>query len=206
MTPRDPRSLSKAELAPEPVAQFRSWYSDAERGGVHMPESMTLATAGPDGRPSSRVVLLKECDERGFVFYTNRQSRKGRELSANPWASLLFHWSALERQVRVEGAVTLVSDEESDAYFATRPYGSRIGAWASEQSVVLPERASLEQLYAEIAARYPGPDVPRPPHWGGYRLEHVEVEFWQGRESRLHDRFRYRRTPDGAWHLERLAP
>ena len=166
---------------------------------------MALATATPDGRPSVRMVLLKGADERGFAFFTNYESRKGGELAANPHAALLFHWWPLGRQVRVEGRVERISDEESEAYFDTRPLPSRLAAWASPQSRPLADRAELERLYAEAAARFPGDDVPLPPHWGGYRVVPDAYEFWQHGDDRLHDRIRYERDGDG-WKRERLAP
>lgn len=201
----DVGALRAEDLAPDPVAQFRAWFRDAEEAGVQLPETMVLATAGADGAPSARAVLLKGVDERGFAFFTNRESRKGRELAENPRAALVFLWPALGRQVRVEGDVSPVDDAEAEAYFATRPRGSRIGAWASPQSAVLASREELERRVAEADAAHPGHDVPLPPFWGGYRVEPDAVEFWQHRESRLHDRLRYRRLADG-WAVERLAP
>jgi pyridoxamine 5'-phosphate oxidase len=211
MTPADLRrdyaraGLSEADAADDPIAQFTRWFDEALAAGLPEPNAMTLATATPDGRPSARVVLLKGFDERGFVFFTNRHSRKGRELAANPHAALAFFWPELERQVRVEGAVTPAGEAESDAYFASRPLGSRLGAWASPQSEVIAGRDVLDRAVEELAARFGG-DVPRPPHWGGYRVSPDAVEFWQGRPSRLHDRLRYARRPDGGWLRERLAP
>ncbi|MFP4905134.1 pyridoxamine 5'-phosphate oxidase, partial [Paraburkholderia sp. BR14261] len=170
------------------------------------PNAMTVATVDAQGRPAARILLIKGVDERGFVFFTNYESRKGRELSANPHAALLFHWVELERQVRIEGKVELTSAEESDAYFNSRPLGSRIGAWASEQSTVIANRETLEAREREVAAQY-GETPPRPPHWGGYRLVPEAIEFWQGRPSRLHDRIRYtRESANVAWRIERLAP
>jgi pyridoxamine 5'-phosphate oxidase len=211
MTPADLRrdyaraGLSEADAADDPLAQFERWFGEALAAGLPEPNAMTLATATPDGRPSARVVLLKGFDARGFVFFTNRHSRKGRELAANPHAALAFFWPELERQVRVEGVVTPTSDDESDAYFASRPLASRLGAWASPQSEVIAGRDVLDHNLAELAARFGG-DVPRPPHWGGYRVGPDAVEFWQGRPSRLHDRLRYARRPEGGWLRERLAP
>ncbi|HEY8340947.1 MAG TPA: pyridoxamine 5'-phosphate oxidase [Egibacteraceae bacterium] len=195
--------LSEADLAPDWLTQLRRWLADAVAAGLDEPTAMTLATATPDGRPSARTVLLKGLDD-GFVFYTNARSRKGRELAANPRAAVVLLWRDLERQVTATGTVAPVSAEESDAYFATRPRGAQLGALASEQSVVIPDRRWLEERVAELAARYPD-DVPRPDHWGGFRLRPDEVEFWQGRPDRLHDRLRYRRDGD-RWVVERLSP
>jgi pyridoxamine 5'-phosphate oxidase len=171
---------------------------------VHEPEAAALATATPDGRPSVRIVLLRGLDDRGVSFYTNRESRKGRELDANPQAAVVVHWPALERQIRLEGPVERLSDAESDAYFASRPHGSRIGAWASHQGTVIAGREELEARVAELAVRYPDA-VPRPPHWGGYLLRPVAIELWEGRPSRLHDRVHFVRDGDG-WRAERLSP
>lgn len=197
--------MDERDLDSDPLRQFERWFDEARTGGVDVPEAMALATATPEGKPSVRMVLLKSADERGFAFYTNEDSRKGGELAANPHAALLFHWQLLGRQVRVEGRVERVADEEADAYFGTRPHGSRLAAWASPQSRPLAGRAELEQLYAEAAARFPADDVPRPPHWGGFRLVPEAVEFWQHADNRLHDRVRYER--DAAdWSRVRLAP
>ena len=197
--------LAESDVAPDPVEQFRRWFDETLAAGLHEPNAMTVATATADGRPSARVVLLKGFDERGFVFYTNYDGRKGRELDENPRAALLFYWGELERQVRVEGAVSRVSEGESDAYYASRPRGSRLGAWASEQSRVVEGREVLEGRIGDLEAEYEGREVPRPPFWGGYRIGPEVVEFWQGRENRLHDRIVYRREGAG-WEIRRLQP
>ena len=196
--------LSEADADADPIAQFNVWFDDAVAAELLHPNAMTLATVD-GGRPSARVVLLKSVDANGFVFFTNYESRKGHELAANPAATLLFFWAELERQVRVDGTAEKVSEDESDAYFATRPYGSQIGAWASAQSSPIPSRDVLEARARELDARYGGGPVPRPAHWGGYRVAPVEIEFGQGRANRLHDRLRYR-LADGVWARERLSP
>ncbi len=197
--------LDTATLDPDPIAQFRHWYADAGRAQLLEPNAMTLATADAAGRPSARVVLLKNIDDRGLVFFTDYRSRKARELAVNPRAALAFLWKELERQVRVAGSVETITRDESAAYFGTRPRGSRLGAWASEQSAVLPDRSVLEREVARLDAQFPDDGIPLPPHWGGYRVVPDEYEFWQGRESRLHDRFRYTRSGD-RWRIERLSP
>ena len=198
--------LSEADAGDDPFALFHRWFTQAVAAELTDPNAMILATATPDGAPSARAVLLKALDGRGFTFFTNYDSRKGREMAANPRVALVFLWHQLERQVRVEGTVELVTPAESDAYFVNRPLGSRLGAWASAQSAVIPDRAHLERQHAELMAKYPDGNVPRPPHWGGYRVLPAVIEFWQGRPSRLHDRIAFTRRPDGSWRRERLAP
>jgi pyridoxamine 5'-phosphate oxidase len=198
--------LSEAELDPSPFRQFQVWFEQALAAGLPEPNAMTLATSTPDGRPSARMVLIKGVDGRGFVFFTNYASRKGQELAANPHAALVFYWAELERQIRIEGLVEQVSAAESDAYFHSRPLGSRLGAWASRQSAVIAGREVLQQRVDELAAQYADEQVPRPPHWGGYRVVPAAIEFWQGRPSRLHDRLRYQRQADESWLIERLSP
>ena len=197
--------LDRRDLLPDPLAQFALWYEEAQQSTVALPHAMALATADAQGRPSARMVLLKECDQRGFVFYTNSNSHKGRDLSQNPRAALVFHWEPLRKQVRVEGDVERVSSEEADAYFATRPRGSQLGAWASPQSESIPDRTALERETDQLEAHYAERDVPRPPHWNGYRVCPDTLEFWVDRASRLHDRFEYRRSPQG-WQIRQLAP
>jgi len=200
-------SLEEADLGDSPWPLFRSWLDEAiaRRDLVLEPTAMTLATVGPDGRPSTRVVLLKDADERGLVWYTNYLSRKGRELAGNPHAAIQFHWVALERVLRIEGRVDKSEPEAADAYYASRPLAARIGAWASEQSQPIGSRAVLVARAAEFGLKF-GINPPRPPHWGGYRLVPDRFEFWQGRSSRLHDRIRYRRDEAGRWQRDRLAP
>jgi len=199
------RPLREEDLDPDPIRQFEAWFAAAREAGIREPEAMTLATATPDGRPSARMVLLKGYGPEGFTLYTNTESRKGRELAANPRAALVAYWEALGRQVRVEGPVERVPPEESAAYFRSRPLGSRLGAWASRQSEVIAGREEIERRLAEVEARFGADEPPLPPWWGGYRVRPEVVEFWQHRESRLHDRLRYRRE-GGAWVIERLSP
>ncbi|MEU1041345.1 pyridoxamine 5'-phosphate oxidase [Streptomyces sp. NPDC005907] len=203
--------LDEPDLAPHPMDQFGRWFEQAAqaavRGVVYEPNAMVVSTADADGRPSARTVLLKQYDERGFVFYTNYDSRKARELAANPHVSLLFPWHPMARQVIVQGVARRTGRDETAAYFRTRPHGSQLGAWASAQSTVIDSRTELDASYEELTARYPeGERVPVPPHWGGFRIAPRSVEFWQGRENRLHDRLRYVAGADGAWRVERLSP
>ncbi len=191
---------------PDPIEQFRRWFEETMAAGLHEPNAMTLATATPDGRPSARVVLLKGFDQRGLVFYTSYEGRKGEELEANPYCALVFYWGELERQVRVEGRASRVPRRESDEYFGSRPRGSQLGAWASEQSRPVGGREVLEERLRGLEAEYEGREVPRPPFWGGYRVEPEAIEFWQGRENRLHDRLLYRCSGDEGWSMERLQP
>jgi pyridoxamine 5'-phosphate oxidase len=197
--------LDKADVDPDPIVQFHEWFGKVTDADLHEPNAMILATASPGGKPSARTVLLKGYDERGFVFYTNYEGRKANEIEANPMCALLFYWGELERQVRIEGHASRLSGEESDSYFAGRPRGSRLGAWASEQSRPVEDRSVLEERVRALEAEYEGREIPRPPFWGGYRVEPEEIEFWQGRENRLHDRLVYRRE-HGAWRIERLQP
>ncbi|MBA3945334.1 MAG: pyridoxamine 5'-phosphate oxidase [Herpetosiphonaceae bacterium] len=200
------RGLTEADLAADPFSQFRIWLDQALDAQLPEPTAMTLATATLAGVPSARMVLLKGFDANGFVFYTNYESRKGHELAVNPRAALTFYWSGLERQVRIEGEVKRVTAAESDAYFNSRPLGSRLGAWASPQSQVIADRELLAQRLAAYTTTYGDGPVPRPAHWGGFRVVPHTIEFWQGRPSRLHDRLRYRRSQDSTWVTERLAP
>jgi len=197
--------LDEKDVSRDPIAEFARWFAEAQAAEVEEPNAMVLATATPDGAPSARVVLLKGFDERGFVFFTDYRSRKGAELEANPRAALVLHWSELERQVRITGDVTRTSAEESEAYYRSRPLGSRLGAWVSHQSQAIPSRDVLEGGLRDVERRFAGGDVPLPPHWGGYRVKPGAIEFWQGRQNRLHDRVRYTRDGD-QWRIERLAP
>ena len=191
--------------APDPITLFGEWFKQANDAGLLLPEAMTLATSTRNGYPSARTVLLKHFDKQGFTFFTNYTSRKSREMKENPKAALLFHWASLERQVRIEGRVTVASRETSAAYFSTRPRGSRIGAWASRQSTILPDRATLESRVSEIEKRFSDQDVPLPPFWGGWHLKPEMMEFWSGKTSRLHDRKVYTRS-EGQWKMHRLYP
>ena len=223
----DRGTLDREDLQADPMAQFQKWFGDAQSGGSRLwkiaigfykwfqlilganpiePNVMTLATADKEGHPSARTVLLKGADERGFVFFTNYESRKGHDLAENSAAALVFYWSELERQVCVSGEVTKLSQQESEAYFKSRPRGSRIGAWASNQSTVLAGRKEMEEQFKAIEKRFGSGDIPLPPFWGGYILNPQRIEFWQGRPSRMHDRFRYLRGADGKWTLDRLSP
>ena len=197
--------LRESDAASDPIEQFRSWFEEALAARLHEPNAMTLATATHDGRPSARVVLLKGFDERGFVFYTSYEGRKGGELATNPNCALVFYWGELERQVRVEGRASRISEVASDEYFGSRPRGSQLGAWASEQSRPVEHRGALEERLRSLEVEYEGREVPRPPFWGGYSVEPEVIEFWQGRENRLHDRLVYRRS-GGSWRRERLQP
>jgi pyridoxamine 5'-phosphate oxidase len=197
--------LDEAAMSPDPIAEFRAWYERARESGVREPDAMALATADGAARPSVRMVLLRGIDEHGLSFFTNYESRKASELFANPHAALLWYWPELDRQVRIEGTVERATERESDEYFRSRPRESRLAAWASPQSRVLPDRATLERRYDELAHEYEARDVPRPPTWGGFRLRPHVIEFWQGRPHRLHDRVRYRLVA-GSWTRERLAP
>jgi pyridoxamine 5'-phosphate oxidase len=198
--------LLESDLDPDPIAQFRVWFADAQAAKGAEPNAMTLATADASGNPAARTVLLKGLDARGFVFYSNYASAKGSDLDVNPRAELLFYWAELERQVRIHGPVERIDRAESESYFRSRPVGNQIGALVSPQSTVIPNREYLEEAYSALEQRYQSEPVPLPEHWGGYRVIPESIEFWQGRISRLHDRLRYRRNADGGWKIERLAP
>jgi pyridoxamine 5'-phosphate oxidase len=200
------QDLDPAAVSPDPIEQVRSWLHGAREAGVYEPEAMTVSTVGDNGRPSSRYVLLRGLDERGFSFYTNYDSAKCRALAQHPYAALTFGWLALHRAVRVEGAAERLPAPESGAYFATRPRGAQISAWASPQSAVIAGREELDRAMAEVEQRFAGVEVPRPPHWGGFLVRPERVELWQGRPNRLHDRLRYTRQPDDSWVIERLSP
>jgi len=203
---QDSSELSEGSVDPSPFKQFEAWYKQAELSVPILPNAMALATATRDGKPSARVVLLKDFDQNGFVFYTNYESQKGAELDENPQAALCFYWAELGRQVRITGTATRTSREESEAYFQTRPVDSQLGAWASNQSEVIGSREALQEKMSALTKKYERERIPLPPYWGGYRLAPYLFEFWQNRASRLHDRIRYRRSSDGAWVIERLAP
>jgi pyridoxamine 5'-phosphate oxidase len=198
--------LDEADESDDPLVEFARWLAEAQEAKVIEPTAMTLATAGADGAPAGRIVLLKGFDDRGFVFFTDYRSGQAADLDANPRAALVFYWGELERQVRITGTVTRTTAEESAEYFARRPVGSRLGAWASHQSHVIPERATLEAALREVEARFENGDVPLPPYWGGFRVRPEAIEFWQGRPSRLHDRLLYTRNEQGAWTIQRLSP
>ena len=213
--PRDPaasryehigKGLRRSDLNPDPIKQFANWFTTAIEAGIRDVNAMSLATAGQDAKPSVRIVLLKSFDEHGFVFFTNYESEKGKQLEANPYAALGFYWIELDRQIRIRGKVDKTSRKESETYFHSRPVGSQLSAWASRQSAVLDGRRVLDARMEEMNERFANKRVPLPPHWGGYRLKPDNLEFWQGRSNRLHDRFRYTRQSDGSWPIQRLAP
>jgi len=199
-------ALNDTDLDPNPLIQFSRWFEDARAAIKDLPEGMILATSNHQGEVSGRAVLLKEFDERGFVFFTNYNSRKGAQIHDNPRAALTFWWASMQRQIRIEGAIVRTTEEESDVYFVTRPRGSQLGAWASEQSKVIAGRGDLDVRFEELSRCYPEGTIPRPPHWGGYRVIPIYYEFWQGREDRLHDRFAYRLRDAKDWIIERLSP
>jgi pyridoxamine 5'-phosphate oxidase len=198
--------LIESNIDPDPIKQFAKWFGEAEAAGVKLPNAMTLATATKDGEPSARMVLLKGFDDEGFVFFTNYESQKGRELDENPRAALVLYWSEFDRQVRIAGGIEKVSRAESEDYFHTRPVDSQLSAWASDQSRVIRSREVLEEKMRELIVQYEGGEVPLPPHWGGYRLAPASIEFWQNRPGRLHDRLRYALQQNGEWLIERLSP
>lgn len=200
------QSLSETDIAPDPVQQFEKWWHEAVRSKIDEVNAMTLATASPDGLPSARIVLLKDFNEKGFVFFTNYESYKGQQLAENPKACLVFFWKELERQVRITGLVKKISEKESDEYFQSRPEGSRIGVWTSPQSRIIDSRTVLDEKFNELTAQMEGTHIPRPSYWGGYLVQPVVFEFWQGRPNRLHDRIQYTLQDDGSWKIERLAP
>jgi pyridoxamine 5'-phosphate oxidase len=201
-----PGGLHRRDLDPDPFKQFSNWFTAAVEAGIGDVNAMSLATSTPDGHPSVRIVLLKGFDHDGFVFFTNYESDKGKQLETNPSAAIGFYWIELDRQIRVNGPVEKTSREESERYFRSRPLGSQLGAWASRQSEVIDGRRVLDARMAQMTERFAGQQIPFPPHWGGYRLKPETIEFWQGRPNRLHDRFRYSRNPDGSWSIDRLAP
>ena len=200
------QDLNETEVDPNPVIQFQKWFDQACSAQLPEPNAMTIATVNSEGKPSARMVLLKDYDQKGFVFYTNYNSQKGQELTANPYAAIVFWWAQLERQVRITGSVEKISACESDQYFQSRPFNSRLGAWTSNQSEIISSREVLEQRLQELQVKYQDLDVPRPPHWGGFRVIPAEIEFWQGRSSRLHDRLLYTLCDDGSWKIQRLSP
>jgi pyridoxamine 5'-phosphate oxidase len=200
------KGFREEDLDPDPVVLFARWYQLVLALPIRLPDAMTLATASADGRPSARMVLLKGYDHRGFAFFTNYESRKGLEVAVNPHAALVLYWKELDRQVRIEGRVERTSDEESDAYFASRPWGSRVAATISQQSNRIANRISLDENFRMVASAHPDEQIPRPPTWGGFRVIPATIEFWQGRLNRLHDRFLYTREPDNTWRIERLCP
>jgi len=213
-TPRDPTAsryehaahgLRRSDLDPDPIKQFSNWFTAAIEAGIRDVNAMSLATAGPDAKPSVRVVLLKGFDQDGFIFFTNYESEKGAQLEANPYGSISFYWIELDRQIRISGKTEKTSREESQTYFHSRPIGSQLGAWVSHQSEVIDARRILEARLAELEERFAGQEIPCPPHWGGYRIKPERIEFWQGRPNRLHDRFRYTRQGE-SWRIDRLAP
>ena len=214
-TPHDPaasryehaaQGLRRRDLDPDPIKQFSNWFTAAIEAGIRDVNAMTIATAGRDGKPSGRVVLLKGFDQDGFVFFTNYESEKGKQLEENPYTALVFYWIELDRQIRISGGAERTSREESERYFHSRPLGSQLGAWASRQSEVIDARRVLDARMAEVTERFAEKPVPLPPHWGGYRVKPEVIEFWQGRANRLHDRFRYTWQKDGSWRIDRLAP